>query len=213
MARLPQLVDALIRLDGRGEDTWEVYVRELRRSGLLPETKRGRGAFIITADHAAKLLLAGLASRSQANARRIHDDFWNMPLISPQRAAPVPALQGAIEGENFGSALTHLITAGLDLQKQLNRLRLCLRVRLRSPIPQAILQVVSVDRPDDVEFSLEWLGRLKDVSLAPAGSDFGFMYEAAVTERTFAELAQVLSSKLVTQRPKRSTTSRVPVDA
>src|SRR3712207_9044808 len=95
----------------------------------------------------------------------------------PQGPAPVPALRGVVESERFGGALTELVENGLDLQKHLNRHRLRLRLLINGPVPQAILRVAEADNDDPV-FSLGWLGRLKDPTIAPIGSDIGYMYSS-----------------------------------
>lgn len=68
MVRLPALLDLFATFGGYERATWEVYARQLRDSGHLPRTKRGRGAEHATLLDAAHLIIAGMATSNPTHS-------------------------------------------------------------------------------------------------------------------------------------------------
>ena len=62
MARLPALIDALAKVDGRERAPLEALARVVREGGLIATTKRGSGAAMMVVKDAANLLLAAKLS-------------------------------------------------------------------------------------------------------------------------------------------------------
>lgn len=68
MARLPALIDLIASFRGGERKNLELQARFLREAGLLSRGKRGSGAPPVTAEDAAVLLLAHLATTSATSA-------------------------------------------------------------------------------------------------------------------------------------------------
>ncbi|OHV15652.1 hypothetical protein BK022_17535 [Methylorubrum extorquens] len=68
MARLPALIDLIASFRGGERKNLELQARFLREAGLLSHGKRGSGAPPVTAEDAAILLLAHLATTSATSA-------------------------------------------------------------------------------------------------------------------------------------------------
>ena len=70
MARGPSLITAYSRSDGRDFTAIQHFARTIREAGLIPTTKRGRGAAPVTEREAVNLLLAANGADSAPDAPR-----------------------------------------------------------------------------------------------------------------------------------------------
>ncbi|MBY6262236.1 hypothetical protein EI613_09955 [Azospirillum sp. 412522] len=80
MARLPALVTALAKFDGRDRAALEHVARAIREAGYIPTTKRGVGAANMTAREAVNLLLAVNGADSVKDAPLAVDRFRSLEL-------------------------------------------------------------------------------------------------------------------------------------
>jgi hypothetical protein len=123
MARLPALVAALARTDGRDAETLGWIARVAREQGLITTTKRGTGAAEMTPRDAANLLIAANVADAPREA---------LPLV-PMVRAFVPRLPSEEDrtaadvfgeitrAENFGDALEAAIDGALEIAVRLSR--------------------------------------------------------------------------------------------
>lgn len=127
MARLPALIDALARIDGRPRGSIDHMARGLREAGLIQTTKRGRGAAEMTARDAAALILGlyGLADASpeaieQARAlvdlplrRLVRPEPATKRQLLPPVLRPLASAPTLLDGVAALIELAPLINAGL----------------------------------------------------------------------------------------------------
>jgi hypothetical protein len=174
-----------------------MYSRELRRIGELPESKRGLGAVPVTVEHAAKLLLAGLCSRSQAQVPAVFASFWKMQPDPLYARVSLRVLDEVVQAKSFGQAVQALIEHGTEIQEQVGLNGLQLWLFLNGPSPEAVMRLVSADAPDHQNpiFKMRWSGTAAG-KRPPPGSDIGFTYSSAMSEKTFAALARVVSDQV-----------------
>lgn len=110
MARLPQLIAMLAKVDGRKMGTIEHGSRVLREAGLLTTGKRGAGAPEMTYEDAANLLIAVNGSEAIAGAKHavnaIADLIPENHNINEDLPYPLPDLE---RQPVFGDALSWVI--------------------------------------------------------------------------------------------------------
>lgn len=87
MVRLPALLDLFATFGGYERATWEVYARQLRDSGHLPRTKRGRGAEHATLLDAAHLIIAGMATSNPTQSAAAMERVSRLLTVEGQTAA------------------------------------------------------------------------------------------------------------------------------
>ncbi|MCJ2030931.1 hypothetical protein MKK50_16295 [Methylobacterium sp. J-043] len=117
MVRLPALLDLLATFGGYERATWEVFARQLRDSGHLPRSKRGRGAQQATLRDAAKLIIAGMAT---SNPTRCDDAM--------ERISRLKTVKGQTSSANY--LLKHDFVESDDPAEMLAR---CMSLLGRSP--------------------------------------------------------------------------------
>lgn len=117
MASLPDLVDALARIDGRDRGTIDYAAREIREAGLIQTTKRGRGSASMTALDAAHLLLGLYGGKGRGTAAEAAGTLGSLPLLDffpPSK--PLPQALVAIEGQ---PTFAHVVAATIQLGRSL----------------------------------------------------------------------------------------------
>lgn len=114
MGRLPQLVDALAKVDERPRKRLEYLARTVRETGDLPTTKRGAGASIMTTRDAANFLIAAsVAEHAPKNATMfisLYRELQVSQFIQHEKGGTVTDLAHQISATpNFGEALETII--------------------------------------------------------------------------------------------------------
>jgi hypothetical protein len=125
MARLPSLVAALAKTDGRDIKNLGWIARVAREAGLITTTKRGAGAADMTARDAANLLICasvtdlpreGLALVPMVRA------FVPRPQFATEDERAEATVFGAItRAANFGDALERAIEGALEIGVRITR--------------------------------------------------------------------------------------------
>jgi len=120
MAKIPALVSALARVDGRERKTIDHIARVAREDGYLPTGKRGGGAADTTPRVAADLLIALNGADTPKEAGIAIDRFRSLQQFTPGNSKkfrdlvdsydsqPTP-IQRVMDAKTFGQALEGLI--------------------------------------------------------------------------------------------------------
>lgn len=117
MARLPALLEAIAKVDGRERATIDHYARLIREAGLIPTTKRGVGASAMTVREAANLLIGLNAAETPKDAPssviRVRSLLANAGFVARwlRQSEWSPVFEGLREARTFGDALERLIDA------------------------------------------------------------------------------------------------------
>lgn len=112
MAKLPALVSALNRHDGRDRATLDHIARVIREAGYIPTTKRGSGASEMTAREAANLFLGANGADTPREAPLAIDRFRSLMRFDAwsREEHDVPQVLRDIKAATtFGEALERLI--------------------------------------------------------------------------------------------------------
>lgn len=118
MARLPGLIAALAKTDGRDDKALTWLARVARERGLITTTKRGLGAAEMTARDAANLLIAAIVAEAPAEvlARTEMVRGFVPEYLPPAAIRDEPGVLGEISrAATFGDALAAAIEGASEL--------------------------------------------------------------------------------------------------
>jgi hypothetical protein len=117
VARLPALVEALTYCDPRGKRSIGHIARVVREAGLLPTSKRGRGASEVTSRDGVALLMGLNGSESPAGAPEAVKRLSTLRPSIRNRARPdAPVVFASIVQSDFSDALRLLIDKAPSIQ-------------------------------------------------------------------------------------------------
>lgn len=113
MSKLPALVSALAKCDGRPRQTLDHIARVIREAGYIATTKRGSGAAEMTGRDAANLILGINGADIPREAPIAIDRFRSLTLeyawAFPDLVRPLDTFKQISSSKNFGEALERLI--------------------------------------------------------------------------------------------------------
>lgn len=110
MAKLPALVRALQKVDGREIKSIEHIARVTRENGYIPTGKRGSGASDMDSTAAANLLIALNSAENPKDVPLSIDRVRSYEVFAPDPVEGRPeVLRHVAEAANFGVALAELI--------------------------------------------------------------------------------------------------------
>lgn len=109
MATLPQMIDAIQKVDGRELSTLTQFGRVIREAGFIPGGKRGVGAPHVTFENAASLMMGIFACEAPKDAPRAIVALRSLKFERAHGDLHNEVLADVIAAENFGEALEELI--------------------------------------------------------------------------------------------------------
>lgn len=115
MATLPQMIDAIQKVDGRELSTLTQFGRVIREAGFIPGGKRGVGAPHMTFENAASLMMGIFACEAPKDAPRAIATLRSLKFERCEGELKNEVLDDVLAAANFGEAIEELIIGTPEL--------------------------------------------------------------------------------------------------
>lgn len=193
MARYPDLIETLARLDGRPFPSIDTYARFLRSGGYLSETQRGNRSTRVTANDACNLLIGTLATDSPTAAPRVVETFRGLVRLPAPPAKDLPRTLGLlIQLPDFAEFLAGAIDYHRPLRNELDEFGFELQVSRSVPAAGLMLRDTMGRRRKIAEWVIDVRRHGAGVGLPEAEGGADRRLIASITQRTIYALGDLL---------------------